>query len=181
MKTYRIMFFWEMKINGIEFVIFPYPADYVLVYEETHQEKAQREKDENSVDQPAEESHPTSSEAQEQKSKANELAKKFKFRKKFLSNLEKIGLDVQRVSAMATSRMTHLKDDFNPICWLWSFLQEVVELEKKCIYFLKLHAPWDVLCYYAEDLSLRAPLQVNSLYDVWKFLSCTYIHQSKFI
>lgn len=29
------------------------------------------------------------------------------------------------------------------------------------IYYIKLHAPWDVLCFYAEDLSLRAPLQAH--------------------
>ena len=29
------------------------------------------------------------------------------------------------------------------------------------IYYVKLHAPWDVLCYHAEDLALRAPLQAH--------------------
>ena len=32
------------------------------------------------------------------------------------------------------------------------------------IYYIKLHVPWDVLCFYAEDLLLRAPLQVISAY-----------------
>jgi anoctamin-7 len=36
-----------------------------------------------------------------------------------------------------------------------------VESEKKMVHFLKVHAPWDVLCYYAEDMSMRAPLQVD--------------------
>ncbi|ELT94351.1 hypothetical protein CAPTEDRAFT_102977, partial [Capitella teleta] len=29
------------------------------------------------------------------------------------------------------------------------------------IHYMKLHAPWDVLCYYAEDMGLRAPLQAH--------------------
>ena len=36
-----------------------------------------------------------------------------------------------------------------------------MEGEKKMIYYLKLHAPLDVMCFYAEDLCLRAPLQVT--------------------
>ncbi|CAM4679351.1 unnamed protein product [Leuciscus chuanchicus] len=32
---------------------------------------------------------------------------------------------------------------------------------KKTIHYLKLHAPWDVLVYYAEELCLRAPLQAQ--------------------
>ncbi|XP_016377939.1 anoctamin-7-like isoform X1 [Sinocyclocheilus rhinocerous] len=32
---------------------------------------------------------------------------------------------------------------------------------KKTVHYLKLHAPWDVLVYYAEELCLRAPLQVQ--------------------
>uniref|UniRef100_A0A8C1UNU1 Anoctamin n=1 Tax=Cyprinus carpio TaxID=7962 RepID=A0A8C1UNU1_CYPCA len=32
---------------------------------------------------------------------------------------------------------------------------------KKAIHYLKLHAPWDVLVYYAEELCLRAPLQAQ--------------------
>ena len=39
--------------------------------------------------------------------------------------------------------------------------QEALESEKKLITFIKLHAPWDVCCVYAEDLGVRAPLQVR--------------------
>uniref|UniRef100_A0A668APH9 Anoctamin n=1 Tax=Myripristis murdjan TaxID=586833 RepID=A0A668APH9_9TELE len=37
--------------------------------------------------------------------------------------------------------------------------------EKKTVHFLKLSAPWDVLVYYAEELSLRAPLQAQPTPD----------------
>ena len=40
-------------------------------------------------------------------------------------------------------------------------LQEAVEGSKKMIYYIKLHAPWDVLCFYAEDLAMTAPLQAH--------------------
>ena len=29
------------------------------------------------------------------------------------------------------------------------------------IHYIKLHAPWETLCVYAEDLCLRAPLQAH--------------------
>ncbi|KAG7242477.1 hypothetical protein INR49_021520, partial [Caranx melampygus] len=35
--------------------------------------------------------------------------------------------------------------------------------EKKTIHFLKLSVPWDVMVYYAEELCLRAPLQVYEI------------------
>ncbi|KAM9751743.1 anoctamin-7 isoform 1-T1 [Menidia menidia] len=38
--------------------------------------------------------------------------------------------------------------------------------EKKTIHFLKLSVPWDVLVYYAEELSLRAPLQAQPHLDL---------------
>ncbi|CAI9741493.1 anoctamin-7 isoform X1 [Octopus vulgaris] len=56
------------------------------------------------------------------------------FRKKFKSNLIKTGL--------------HLEE-------------EIIKIEKKDIHHIKIHAPWEVLCYYAEDLSFRAPLQAH--------------------
>ncbi|KAH9514072.1 Anoctamin-7 [Bulinus truncatus] len=57
-----------------------------------------------------------------------------RWRQKFLKNLEKAGLNTE---------------------------QEVVESDKKLITFIKLHAPWDVCCAYAESLSIRAPLQAH--------------------
>ncbi|XP_008286251.1 anoctamin-7 [Stegastes partitus] len=38
--------------------------------------------------------------------------------------------------------------------------EQVVLQEKKKICFVLLSAPWSVLCYYAEEISLRVPLQV---------------------
>lgn len=38
--------------------------------------------------------------------------------------------------------------------------REVCQAKKK-IYFVLLSAPWSVLCYYAEEISLRVPLQVR--------------------
>ncbi|ESO82539.1 hypothetical protein LOTGIDRAFT_134438, partial [Lottia gigantea] len=56
------------------------------------------------------------------------------WRQKFFKNLEKAGLELE---------------------------EEVLESEKKIINFVKLHAPWDVACAYAEDLGLQAPLQAH--------------------
>ncbi|XP_062988335.1 anoctamin-7 [Elgaria multicarinata webbii] len=38
--------------------------------------------------------------------------------------------------------------------------KHVAQYEKKLVHFILLSAPWSVLCYYAEDLRLRVPLQV---------------------
>ncbi|XP_072334386.1 anoctamin-7 isoform X2 [Scyliorhinus torazame] len=39
--------------------------------------------------------------------------------------------------------------------------KDITASEKKSIHYLKLSAPWDVLVYYAEELSMRAPLQAQ--------------------
>ena len=39
-------------------------------------------------------------------------------------------------------------------------LQEETANEKKTINFLKLSAPWEVLVFHAEEMCIRAPLQV---------------------
>lgn len=56
------------------------------------------------------------------------------WRKKFLKNLRKVGLLMEK--------------------------EETVS-ERKTIHYLKLSAPWDVLVYYAEELCIRAPLQAQ--------------------
>uniref|UniRef100_A0A8D2L385 Anoctamin n=1 Tax=Varanus komodoensis TaxID=61221 RepID=A0A8D2L385_VARKO len=38
--------------------------------------------------------------------------------------------------------------------------KHVVQNARKLVHFILLNAPWSVLCYYAEDLRLRVPLQV---------------------
>jgi hypothetical protein len=41
-------------------------------------------------------------------------------------------------------------------------LQEVIETSnKKLLCFIKLHATWPILCHYAEEMNMRAPLQVG--------------------
>lgn len=39
--------------------------------------------------------------------------------------------------------------------------EERVSLEKKVITYIKLYVPWEVCCFYAEDLCMRAPLQAH--------------------
>jgi len=56
------------------------------------------------------------------------------WRQKFLAGLNSIGLDIE--------------DDVSEEC-------------KNNIHFIKLHAPWPLLCKYAEELNLRAPLQAH--------------------
>lgn len=41
------------------------------------------------------------------------------------------------------------------------FHQHTARVEKKVVHYLLLSAPWSVLCYYAEELQLRVPLQVR--------------------
>ncbi|KAK3743462.1 hypothetical protein RRG08_011306 [Elysia crispata] len=70
----------------------------------------------------------------EQKKSASAAEERIKkWRAKFIKNLHKVGVQTE---------------------------EEALESEKKLITFIKLHAPWDVCCVYAEDLGVRAPLQV---------------------
>nr|CAD7424566.1 unnamed protein product [Timema monikensis] len=57
------------------------------------------------------------------------------WRYRFMESLRRVGLDME---------------------------EEVVESSnKKLVYFIKLHATWPVLCHYAEELNMRAPLQAH--------------------
>ncbi|XP_074654198.1 anoctamin-7-like [Tubulanus polymorphus] len=56
------------------------------------------------------------------------------WRNKFVNNVKKGGLEVE---------------------------EDNVEFSDKITYYLKLHVPWDVMCIYAEDLNMRAPLQAH--------------------
>ena len=40
-------------------------------------------------------------------------------------------------------------------------MQEVIDSGKTNLHFVRVHAPWVVLCKYAEELNLRAPIQVR--------------------
>ncbi|XP_076085009.1 anoctamin-7-like isoform X2 [Mytilus galloprovincialis] len=70
----------------------------------------------------------------ETKSSNSEVVKVGKWRQKFMKNLRKVGLEME---------------------------EENVQSQKKITTFIKLHAPWDVCCFYAEDLCMRAPLQAH--------------------
>jgi hypothetical protein len=57
-------------------------------------------------------------------------------------------------------------------------LQEVVEASgRKVLCFIKLHAPWPVLCHYAEELNMRAPLQVSLFSSCAHFISAASLVQ----
>ncbi|XP_071945717.1 anoctamin-7-like isoform X1 [Antedon mediterranea] len=57
-----------------------------------------------------------------------------KWKKKFLHHLSRAGLEME---------------------------EDVVESEKKIVTYTKLHAPWSVLVFYAEELSFKSPLQAH--------------------
>ena len=63
-----------------------------------------------------------------------------------------------------------------------SFLhfQEVADEVNSNVHFFKLHAPWPILCKYAEELNLRAPLQVNKNNKKCSKIWCFYIQGIKF-
>ena len=63
-----------------------------------------------------------------------DLSKKEQWRNQFLTNIKKSGLEIE---------------------------EEIIEHGKKAFIFLKIHATWPVLCRYAEELNLRAPLLVQ--------------------
>jgi len=46
--------------------------------------------------------------------------------------------------------------------------QDVREQTKNTIHFIRLHAPWPLLCRYAEELNLRAPIQVRQFFSQTK-------------
>ncbi|XP_067851723.1 anoctamin-7-like isoform X2 [Heptranchias perlo] len=66
------------------------------------------------------------------------LEQNMRWRNKFLKNLRKSGL---------------LMDMYER------------QNEKHKIYYILLNAPWKVLCYYAEDMNLRTPLQASISYN----------------
>lgn len=44
--------------------------------------------------------------------------------------------------------------------------QHLVQDEHSRVHYILLSAPWAVLCYYAEDLRLKLPLQVPGVHDI---------------
>lgn len=81
------------------------------------------------------------------------------WREKFAQNLQAAGLLMEKVPfPRAPTHRGGLQQLLNSS--VASFLQEETANEKKTIHFLKISAPWEVLVCYAEELCLRAPLQV---------------------
>jgi hypothetical protein len=58
---------------------------------------------------------------------------------------------------------TTLEDRYNLFSILINCfsLQEVLHRPKNTLHFIRLHGPWPLLCRYAEELNLRAPIQVK--------------------
>lgn len=71
-----------------------------------------------------------------------EAEKQEGWRKKYLQNITEAGLVVE---------------------------EDAVETEKKVIVYYKLHAPWQCMVFFAEELGLKAPLQVRVFFF---FLVC---------
>ncbi|CAH1405158.1 unnamed protein product [Nezara viridula] len=63
------------------------------------------------------------------------LMKQEQWRRKFMENLSNAGLDMEEEVVQSSNR--------------------------KLVYFIKIHATWPVLCHYAEELNMRAPLQAH--------------------
>ncbi|KAH0623974.1 hypothetical protein JD844_007205 [Phrynosoma platyrhinos] len=81
-----------------------------------------------------------SEEAETQKSRQKRSMEMHRvWREKFLNKLQLAGLKMER---------------------------HVAQNAKRSVHFVLLNAPWSVLCYYAEDLRLRVPLQVVPNQDV---------------
>ncbi len=81
------------------------------------------------------------------------------FRQTFLENLAKSQIEFEEV----------IKTSWNNICtWscpisnilFFSYPKDVTQDRKTKVHFVKLHVPWEVLLFYAEELSFRAPLEV---------------------
>ncbi|GAB1605405.1 hypothetical protein Ahia01_000822500, partial [Argonauta hians] len=69
-----------------------------------------------------------------------------------------------------TSDQDETRDENRRACFEDSLKKFGLELEctqklfhKKTVHFIKIHAPWDVLCVYAEFLHMKMPLAKNDL------------------
>lgn len=85
------------------------------------------------------------------------------WRERFAQNLQAAGLLLEKVRRPIPCAFTHrggLQERLIPHPLF--ILQEETANERKTIHFLKISAPWEVLVCYAEELCLRAPLQVRT-------------------
>lgn len=136
--------------------------DFVLVWEIRSRRKRRGK---GKVSGEEGEAVPTEENSRSERRKA-QLAQ---WREKFVQNLESAGLLMEKVLQISVKSI----DFINKFELLYLFinnvsmlpvlsLQEETANEKKTIHFLKLSAPWDVLVCYAEELCVRAPLQVSA-------------------
>lgn len=137
----------------------PDPAlDFVLVWE-----IRSRRKRRGKANVPAEEGEAA---AREESSRSERRkAQQAQWREKFVQNLQSAGLLMEQVLCITLLLINAVDLQYWSRCCL-SSLQEETANEKKTIYFLKVSAPWDVLVYYAEELCVRAPLQVSAAVSV---------------
>ncbi|XP_071805563.1 anoctamin-7-like isoform X2 [Asterias amurensis] len=102
--------------------------DFVIVYEEEKLSEKQQQKKDREERERVEKNLPPGPEEDED-------AQHREWRKKYISNLLRAGLEIE---------------------------EDVAEGDTKIITYYKLHAPWTVLAFYAEELNFRAPLQLNT-------------------
>merc|ERR1712037_908466 len=79
------------------------------------------------------------------------MKKKQKFslwRQKYMGMLQAIGLEIE---------------------------EEVLHRSKNTLHFIRLHGPWPLLCRYAEELNLRAPIQVRTIFHIFSFFEIIFI------
>lgn len=104
----------------------------------------------------------TADAAQEESRSERRKAQLAQWRDKFIQNVQSAGLLMEKVQLLG-----YFSTMYGTMLFLmiFSLPQEESSSVKKTIHYLKLHAPWDVLVYYAEELCLRAPLQVRAMFS----------------
>ncbi|KAK7085086.1 Anoctamin-7, partial [Halocaridina rubra] len=108
--------------------------DYVLVYDTS---RSSLSSSSSSTRKPGEEGGETSAGGNRTASTSSKKSSKYEtWRHRFMASLEKAGLHME---------------------------EEIQETGKGPTCFIKLSAPWNVLCHYAEELNMRAPLQSAGL------------------
>ncbi|XP_071829205.1 anoctamin-4-like isoform X4 [Apostichopus japonicus] len=82
--------------------------------------------------------------------------KRAKRRKEYFGNLKEEGLHMEEADADSTAEVT--EDD--------------EEEEEEKITFIKIHAPWDVLARYAEEMKIKMPIKPNDIDEPTSIWSC---------
>lgn len=157
-------------------------SDFVLVWEVKSRRK-RRAQCQGSAEPQEDEEQVIQEESRSEKRKA-QLAR---WRDKFIQNLQNAGLLLEKVylrSIIFVFRTCTAGTWLNSVFCCCFFYQEESSSVKKTIHYLKLSAPWEVLVYYAEELCLRAPLQVSYFllpFLIYSFLSRSRCAESQFV